>query len=82
LGSAFFDSGTIMKKKIQEKLLVWGELHKQCEQLELRLRTATSKDRDKSGPDAAAIDAELKLLKQRTAAAFKDASEALKSPRA
>ena len=69
-----------MKEKIQQKLLVWGELYKQCEQLELHLRSAISKDHDKGGADPVAIQAELTVLKARTAAAFKDASEALKSP--
>jgi hypothetical protein len=66
-----------MKEKIQQKLLVWGQLYKQCEQLEQHLRSATSKDRDESGPYPAAIQAELKVLKAQTQAAFKDASEAL-----
>ena len=69
-----------MKEKIQQKLLVWGELYKQCEQLEQRLRSATSRDHDQSGPDSAAIQAELTVLRARTAAAFKDASDALKPP--
>jgi hypothetical protein len=41
------------------------------------VRSALSKDRDKSGPDPAAIQAELMALKARTQAAFKDASQAL-----
>jgi hypothetical protein len=67
-----------MKEKIQQKLLLWGQLHKQCEQLELHLRSATSENGATSGPDPATLQAELKVLKGRTDAAFKDASEALK----
>ena len=65
-------------KDIQDKLTVWGQLYKQCEQLELHLRSAKSMDLDKGGPDMAAIEAELKALKARTDAAFKAASEALR----
>jgi hypothetical protein len=50
-----FDLGTIMKEKRQQKLLLWGQLHRQCDQVEQHLRSATSKDRDQSGPDPGAI---------------------------
>jgi hypothetical protein len=67
-----------MKEEIQDKLSIWGRLYKQCQQLESLLRSTMSRHPDKSGPDPATIEAELKALKAQTDAAFKDASEALK----
>lgn len=70
-----------MMKEIQDKLSIWGRLYKECEQLELQLRSAQSGDKC-SGPDRAVLEAELKALKARTDAAFKEASEALKKKEA
>jgi hypothetical protein len=66
--------GLLMDEKTKEKLFLWSQLCRQCEQLELDLRSAKS-----SGSDCDAIEAELKDLKERAAAMFKKAAQALRS---
>lgn len=62
--------------EIHEKLAVWARLSKECEQMKSRLLSA-----DPAGGaqlDKRAIEAEFLALQARTAAAFKDASEAIR----
>jgi vacuolar-type H+-ATPase subunit D/Vma8 len=60
----------LMDEKTKQKLFVWGQLYRQCEQLEMKL--------DEVGSDADAIHADLKELRERTEAAFKEAYQSLK----
>lgn len=63
-----------MKEKIQEKLFVWGQLHKQCQELEAQLEFQSQQA---NGSDRAAIQVKLKALEAQAAAAFNEASAAL-----
>jgi len=63
-----------MDEKTKEKLFLWSQLCRRCEQLELDLKSAKS-----SGSDTDAIEAELKGLRDRAAAVFKEAAHALRS---
>ena len=59
-----------MDENTKQKLFVWGGLYRECEQLEMKL--------DQPGSDTAAIQADLKVLRERTEAAFKEACQSLK----
>lgn len=65
--------------EIHNKLSIWAKLYKQCEQMELRLRSSELLEGDAAAPDPSALRAEYLALKARTEAAFKEASEALKT---
>lgn len=65
--------------EIQKKLSIWARLYKQCEQMELRLRSSELLEGDASAAEPSALRAEYLALKAQTDAAFKEASEALKS---
>jgi hypothetical protein len=57
----------LMDENTKQKLFVWGQLYRQCEQLEMKL--------NERGSDAGA--AELANLRARTEAAFQDAYQSL-----
>ena len=59
-----------MDDEVKQKLFMWGQLYRQCEQLEIKL--------GERGSDTAAIQAELKELRERTEMAFKEAYQSLK----
>jgi hypothetical protein len=73
-GARLSTRGLLMDEKTKEKLFLWSQLRRQCEQLELDLKSAKS-----SGSGTGPIEAELKDLKQRAAAVFKEAAQALRS---
>jgi hypothetical protein len=70
LASPCFDWGMLMDDITKQKLFVWGQLYRQCEQLEIKL--------DEHGSDPEAIQSELTQLRERTEAAFKEAYQSLK----
>ena len=59
-----------MDEITKQKLFVWGQLYRLCEQLEMRL--------DEPGSDTGAIQAELTKLRERTESAFREAYQSLK----
>lgn len=65
--------------EIQKKLSIWAKLYKQCEQMELRLRSSELLEGDATAPAPSALRAEYLALKAQTDTAFKEASEALKT---
>jgi hypothetical protein len=73
-GARLSIGGLLMDEKTKEKLFLWSQLCRQREQLELDLKSAQS-----GGSDTDAVEAELKDLKERAAAVFKEAAQALRS---
>jgi hypothetical protein len=70
-----------MDENIKQKLFVWGQLYRQCEELELKLDhllsvKASGTGCDECGSDA--IEAELRAHRRRAEATFQEVSQALK----
>jgi hypothetical protein len=60
---------------IQNKLSIWAKLYKQCEQLELRLRSTELLEGDATAPAWVALRQQYLALKAAADAALKEASE-------
>jgi len=62
------------ERQTKEKLFLWSQLCRQCDQLELQLNSANSICRDRD-----AIEAKLAELRERATAVFKEAARALRN---